>query len=121
MHEELETAHPDASFNSMLACLGRVEVVVQEPLDVLEEAKLGLQEVYPGKQIEDEMALPVICLLEHVQGRVWLAVLHMSDYQKVGCRESFIPGESRDDTIYVFGPRGGRKCIVFEITERWLV
>ena len=73
MHEELEAAHADAACGAVLVELHRTEIVAQEPAHVLKHAVCGLEKVDPREEVEDEVALHVVCLLEHVQLRVRLA------------------------------------------------
>jgi hypothetical protein len=53
--------------------LGRIEIVTQEPAHVLENTIFGLQEVDPGEEVQDQIALDIVRLLEHVQLGVRLA------------------------------------------------
>lgn len=73
MHEELESAHADPARRPVLVHLDRIEVVTQEATHVLEDAILWFKKVDPGEEIQDQVALDIICLLEHVQLGVRLA------------------------------------------------
>jgi hypothetical protein len=76
VHEELEAAHADPAGNAVLVELYHAEIVAlqsQEPTHVLKHAVRGLEKVDPGEEVEDEVALHVVSLLEHVQLRVRLA------------------------------------------------
>lgn len=74
MNQKLEATNLNASLESVLAMLGSIQTVLDESPNVLKQAMFWPEEVYPGEQSEDEMTLPVIGLLIHVQGGVWLAM-----------------------------------------------
>ena len=73
VHEELEASHTDAPHGAVLVQLHRAEIITEEPSDILEYAVSGLNKVDPGEEVEDQVALDVVCLLVHVQLRVRLA------------------------------------------------
>ena len=73
MYQELEAAHADPAGGAVLVELHRAEIVAEEPAHVLKHAVRGLEKVDPGEEVEDEVALHVVSLLEHVQLRVRLA------------------------------------------------
>lgn len=66
MHEELEPTHTDPARRPVLVHLDRIEIIAQESAHVLKDAIRGLQEVDPGEEIQDQVALDIVRLLEHV-------------------------------------------------------
>ncbi len=66
MHEELEPAHTDPTCRLVFVHLDRIEIIAQESAHILKDAILRLQEVDPGEEIQDQVALDTIHLLERV-------------------------------------------------------
>jgi hypothetical protein len=73
VHEEFKPAHADPARSPVLVHLDRIEIVTQKSANVLEDAVLWLQEINPREEVQNQIALDIICLLEHVQPRVRLA------------------------------------------------
>ncbi len=66
MHEELEPAHTDPACHPVFVHLDRIEIIAQESAHILKDEILWLQEVDPGEEIQDQVALDIVCLLECV-------------------------------------------------------
>lgn len=66
MHQELEPTHADPTRCPVLIQLDCIEVITQEPTDILKNTVSWLQEVNPGEKVQDQVALDIIRLLEHV-------------------------------------------------------
>jgi len=66
MHEKLEPAHTDPARRPVFVHLDRIEIIAQESAHVLKDAILRLQEVDPGEEIQNQVALDIVRLLEHV-------------------------------------------------------
>ena len=66
VYEELETTHADAARSPVLVHLDRIEVITQESADIFKDTILRLQEIDPREKIQDQVALYVVRLLEHV-------------------------------------------------------
>lgn len=66
VYEELEPAHADTARSPVLVHLDCIEVIAQESADIFKDTILRLQEVDPREKIEDQVALDVVRLLEHV-------------------------------------------------------
>ena len=66
VHEEFEPAHANPTRSPMLVHLNRIEIVTQKSAHVLENAILWLEEIDPGKEVQNQIALDVVCLLKHV-------------------------------------------------------
>jgi len=64
--EELEPAHADTARSPVLVHLDRIEVIAQESADIFKDTILRLKEVNPREKIQDQVALDVVRLLEHV-------------------------------------------------------
>lgn len=73
MHEEFKPAHVDPARSSVLVHLDRIEIITQKSAHVLEDAVLWLQEINPREEVQNQIALDIICLLKHVQLGVRLA------------------------------------------------
>lgn len=67
MHEEFKPAHVDPARSPVLVHLDRIEVVTQKSAHVLEDAVLWLEEINPGEEVQNQIALGIVCLLKHVQ------------------------------------------------------
>ena len=101
MHKKLQPAHADAARCSVFVHLDRIEVVAQEPPNVLENAILRLQKVNPGEQVQDKVAFHVVRLLEHVQPGVRLADRFPLHVSRRDPQDGHAPGEASRDHIYV--------------------
>ena len=66
VHEELEPAHTDPARRPVFVHPDRTEAIAQESTHVLKDAILRLQEVDPGEEIQDQVALDAVRLLERV-------------------------------------------------------
>ena len=66
VHEEFKPAHVDPACSPVLVHLDRIEIVTQKSAHVLEDAVLWLKEIDPGEEVQDQIALDIICLLKHV-------------------------------------------------------
>ena len=66
VHEELEPAHTEPARRPVFVHLDRIEIIAQESSHALEDAILRLQEVDPGEEIQNQVALDIVRLLEHV-------------------------------------------------------
>ena len=66
MHEELEPTHTDPTHCPVFVHLNCIEIIAQESVHILKDAILQLQEVNPGEEIQDQVALDIVCLLERV-------------------------------------------------------
>jgi len=66
MYKELELAHADTTCSLVLVHLDRIEVIAQESADIVKDTILWLKEVNPREKIQNQVALDVIHLLEHV-------------------------------------------------------
>ena len=73
VHEEFEPAHVDPARSPVLVHLDRIEIVAQKSAHVLEDAVLWLEEINPGEEVQNQIALGIVCLLKHVQLGVRLA------------------------------------------------
>jgi hypothetical protein len=71
--EEFKPAHADPARSPVLVHLDRIEIVTQESAHVLEDAVLWLKEINPREEVQNQIALGIVCLLKHVQLRVGLA------------------------------------------------
>jgi hypothetical protein len=72
VHEEFKPAHADPARSPVLVHLNRIEIVTQKSAHVLEDAVLWLQEIDPREEVQNQIALGVVCLLKHVQPGVRL-------------------------------------------------
>jgi hypothetical protein len=73
VHEEFKPAHVDPARSPVLVHLDRIEVVTQKSAHVLEDAVLWLEEINPREEVQNQIALGIVCLLKHVQLGVRLA------------------------------------------------
>jgi hypothetical protein len=73
VHEKFKPAHVDPTRSPVLVHLDRIEIVTQKSAHVLEDAVLWLKEIDPGEEVQNQIALDIICLLKHVQLGVRLA------------------------------------------------
>lgn len=73
VHEEFKPAHADPTRSPVLVHLDCIEIVTQKSAHVLEDAVLWLEEIDPGEEVQNQIALNVIRLLKHVQLGVRLA------------------------------------------------
>jgi hypothetical protein len=73
VHEEFKPTHVDPTCSPVLVHLDRIEIVTQKSAHVLEDAVLWLEEINPGEEVQNQIALDIICLLKHVQPGVRLA------------------------------------------------
>lgn len=73
VHEKFKPAHVDPARSPVLVHLDRIEIVTQKSAYVLEDAVLWLEEINPGEEVQNQIALGIVCLLKHVQLGVRLA------------------------------------------------
>jgi len=73
VHKKFKPAHVDPARSPVLVHLDRIEIIAQKSAHVFEDAVLWLKEVNPGEEVQNQVALDIICLLKHVQLGVGLA------------------------------------------------
>ena len=73
VHEKFKPAHVDPARSPVLVHLDRIEIVAQKSAHVFENAVLWLKKINPGEEVQNQIALGIVCLLKHVQLGVRLA------------------------------------------------
>lgn len=72
MDKKLQTTHLYATRYTMLIDLLCVQIELQKSPYVLKEAVLWFVKVNEREQDKHQAGFPIVCLLKHVQTRVWL-------------------------------------------------
>ena len=121
MHKKLEPAHANPARRPVLVHLDRIEVVTQESAHVLEYAVLWLEEIYPGEEVQDQIALDIVRLLKHVQLGVRLADMFPLFVKVCDSSGGHAPGEASRNYIDVTRLRWPRQPRVVVDVLRYLV
>ena len=121
VHKKFKPAHADPTRRAVLVHLDRIEIVTQESAHVLKDAVLWLEEVYPGKEVQDQIALDIVRLLKHVQLGVRLADGFLVFVNVCDPSSEHAPWEASRNHVNVTGLRRTRQLRVVVDVLRYLV